>query len=977
MESKEPNKSQKITEKVKAWFMKLYTAIRDFFVRCYIRAKKSFITKKNKEAGISLPPEEALEGGTVIFTSAPVPQAPKQPELSDSEIRGKGRAPHLLFKKRSSDGHFPLQVLVSSSKLMILSLICICAVGLGAILGLANAYLESTPDLDLEQLTENDLTSYIYASDGTLLTTYAGVENRYYASLDEIPELLQKAVISIEDIRFYYHSGVDFKRLLGSFIGNLTGSSSAGGSTITQQLIKNQLLSSERSYKRKIQEAYLALQLEREYSKEQILEAYLNTIPLGGTNYGVKAAAIDYFGKELNELSLREIACLAGITQYPSAYSPRYVYYTLKDDTKLNRRIELVLNAMYQAGYISAEERSAALADSFDVIEVSTTNKMYNYPHFVEYAISDLIKQLLEFRGLEYNSANKAAIENELRTSGYSIYTTIDPGVQSALETTIQNYDNYPGLRNSDNSTIKQPDGSLTIQPQAAAVIMDQKTGQIKAMVGSRYVPTAKLTNNRAVTNKMPVGSSIKPIAVYGPAFDKGYSGGTVIDNILLPIEGWDSPEGYPTSSKGTLGPVTLRSAIVGSWNNVAARTLMRLTTIEDAALSLMNLGIEEARINKDGVGLALGSSGISPLQMTAAYCAIANGGTYIEPISFTKVVDQDGNTILLAEDVQEKHRAFNPSTAYMLVDILQNAVNSGTGKSARISGMNVGGKTGSVAYERGVVFAGFTPYYTSTIWIGHDNFERLEKSVAGGKTAAPLWQEYMAIIHSGLENRDILEGSYLDYGLVRATVCGVTGLMPNEYCALDPNHELITDYFAVGSVPVEICPVHQPQFICTESGMVCGDYCPLELRMEGAAVVLPEDSEYFLLEQKEVLSYFPNLLMPGAEDGTPPLVCTLHTAEWAMNQQLLNEAIANANGALSNANSFISNNTDRLSETQKNELREAVFALNRALSAQSPNASEIKELTNTLNDTVHRISGELPEAPGEDNPGGWWNPAA
>ncbi len=926
-----------------------------FFTTKYIELKKALIRKKQPDAfGNS----KAIEGGTVVFPGTQnITAKEADPQLTENELRGKGKESVNLFKKRTGSGSFVLQLLVTVSKVSIIAVICIGMVGLGAVLGLANAYLESTPDLDLNQITENDLTSYIYAADGTLLTTYAGLENRYYAPLEEIPDILQKAVISVEDVRFYHHKGVDFKRLLSSFIGNLTGSSSAGGSTITQQLIKNQVLTSERSYKRKIQEAYLAIQLEKEYSKEQILEAYLNTIPLGGTNYGVKAAAKDYFGKELDQLTLREVACIAGITQYPSAYSPRYVYYTLKDTTKLDNRINDVLNKMYTAGYISLEERNAAMEDTLTVVEVSTTNKMYNYPHFVEYAITDVIKHFLRSRGLEYNSTNRALIEHELRTSGYSIYTTIDSNIQNILETTIEEYDDYPGLRNSASSQIKQSDGSITIQPQAAAVIIDQHTGQIKAMVGSRNVPTVKLTNNRAVTNRMPIGSSMKPIAVYGPAFEKGYSGATVIDNLLLPIIGWDSETGYPTTSKGTLGPVTIRQAIVGSWNNVAARTLMYLTTIEDAVAQLHKFNIEDDRINADGVGLALGSSGISPLQLTSAYASIANGGTYMEPISFTKVVDSNGSVVLSATSVQEVHEAYSKSTAFMLVDILENAVRSGTGKPAKISGMTVAGKTGSVSNERGVLFAGFTPYYTSVLWIGHDNFERLEKGVSGGKTAAPLWQKYMAKIHDGLENKNILEGSYKNYDLVEAPVCPVSGLFPTDACKLDSNHPLIPDYFKKGTVPEETCTLHQIEEICSESGMICSEYCPEECRVQGAVVELPEDSEYFMLEDAdEVFTYFPNLRLPKQQ-----VTCKVHTTEWFNDYQELEDAIRDAKKAVSNANSFLSYESEDLTDEQIADIEDAINDLQRELNSETKSKDRLTLITIALNEKVANAKNKFP----------------
>ena len=945
--------------KVKRFFTETGKKIRDSFVRALIAVKRFFISSRgegNRWAD-GQQTKEALAGGTVIFTGAPsgrkTAKRPR-PELSEKELRGPGREPTSLFKQRKKGSPFFLQLMVTSSKVMILGLVCVIGIGFGAVMGLANAYLETTPDLDLEQLAQNDLTSNIYTEDGVLLTTYAGMENRYFASLDEIPDLLEKAVIAVEDVRFYHHKGVDFKRLIASFVGNLSGGSSAGGSTITQQLIKNQLLTSERSYKRKIQEAYLALQLEKEYSKEQILEAYLNTIPLGGTNYGVKAAAKDYFGKELGELTLREMACLAGITQYPSIYNPRNAFYVQKDTTRLDARIKHVLDAMYTAGYISLEERNSALEDRFTVIEESSTSKMYSYPHFVEYAISDVIKKFIEYRGLEYNKANRAAIENELRTSGYSIYTTIDTNIQTILEDTLENYSAYPALRNPESATVKQADGSLTIQPQAAAVVMDQHTGYIKGMVGSRYVPTTKLTNNRAVTNRMPVGSTIKPIAVYGPAFDKGYSPASVVDNILIPIEGWDSASGYPTTSKGTLGPVTIRQAVNGSWNNAAARTLMYMTTLDTAAESLINLGVDPESINRDGVGLALGSSGIDPLSLTGAYCAIANGGTYIEPIAFVKVTDRNGNVILTAEDVQERHQGFKKSTAYMLVDVLKTAAENGTGKPARFSGMTVAGKTGSVAYERGALFAGFTPYYTSVVWIGHDNFERLAKDSSGSKTAAPLWKKYMEKIHEGLDDRDILEGSYEDYGLVKETVCSVSGKLATDACRLDKKHPPVKDLFAKGTVPKETCDIHHMETVCRETGMLCSQYCPQESRIDGSVVVLPEDSVYFKLEQNKITEYFPNLMLPDKR-----VECTLHTYEWSQEQAKLADAMAKANRALDDAETFLESYRDRISEANAKAITDAMSALRTEMRSSTVASEKVYELTSELSDEVSHVKTE------------------
>ena len=863
-----------------------------------------------------------------------------------------------LFKKRERPAPFWLGAILTTVKVAFLALIILVAVAIGAVFGVANAYLGTTPELDIAQISDQVRTSYIYDDEGQLITTYAGVENQEYASLDEIPELLQQAVIAVEDVRFYHHSGVDLKRLLGAFVSNMSNSSVSGGSTITQQLIKNQLLSPERSYKRKIQEASLALELETKYSKEQILEAYLNTIPLGGTNIGVKAAAMDYFGKELDELTLRECACLAGVTQYPYAYNPRRAYYVLKDTTTLDKRINTVLERMYTAGHITLEEKEAAANDTLVVREKSTTQDMYDLPHFVEYAVYDVVTNLLEARNLEDKSVNRAAIENELRTKGYKIYTTVDREMQTEMQDTFATYDNYPKMRYSSDSsktTGTNADGTpmVTIYPQVGAVVMDQSTGQIKAMVGSRTEPTAKKLRNRAYQNRVSVGSTIKPLAVYGPALDKGAGLGTIIANIPAPITGWTADPGYPKTSHGNqgYGPVTIRTGIKSSLNIVAARTLADLVGLDDAYDYLVNLGVDPSQINKDLVGLAMGSSGVTPLELTAAYACIANAGEYIEPISFTKVEDSEGNILLEAENCQERRQVFKPSTAYMLVDAMTTATASGTGTRARLNGMTTAGKTGTVTQRKGMTFAGITPYYTSAVWVGHDDYKELASGDAG-RWAAPLWKAYMTKVVEGLSDKDILPGTAADYGVTRYSVCSVSGKKAVSGCPAT------SDYFAVGTMPTESCDVHVTANICTESNELASEYCPAELVHSGAAVSFPEDSPYLKLSASMLRTIFPNLYTGGQE------TCHIHTAEWAANQQNITAAIASAQSAISSAQSFMQNNASRLTSTQIATLNQLIANLNALINSETPDATAISSAASALNSTKNSMEAALPDVP-------------
>ncbi|MCG8683712.1 MAG: penicillin-binding protein, partial [Desulfobacterales bacterium] len=520
-------------------------------------------------------------------------------------------------------------------------LIVIAAAGFGAVLGISNAYVDTTPTLDLAKIENQQQTSFIYDVNGKQVTTFTGLENRIWASIDEIPPMLQNAFVAIEDERFYTHPGVDIKRIFGAFFSNLTTDKTQGGSTITQQVIKLRLLSSEQTYKRKLQEAYLALQLETQYNKGQILETYMNTIFLGSSNYGVKAAAKDYYGKELSELTIRECAMLAGTANSGYLYDPRQNYhYREKGRENTDKRTDLVLDRMYRNGFISKEELDAAKSENVHILEKSKKQQLYDMPYFLEYAVRDVITHFLRERNLQDTSANRSAIENELRTSGYHIYTTVDPTIQHTVEESLYNWDEYPKLRHASDSTqiVKNPDGSTQeiIQPQAAAAVFDYRTGHLKAIVGGREAPKARKTLNRAaLNNPMPVGSSIKPLAVYGPALNKGASPGNVVLDLPLPVTGWRSagnPKEYPSNYDGGkfLGPITIREALTRSVNVAAARILVDTVTVEESYNTLISLGINADGISKDPAGLALGTSGISPVQMAAAFGAIGNKGVYV-----------------------------------------------------------------------------------------------------------------------------------------------------------------------------------------------------------------------------------------------------------------------------------------------------------------------------------------------------------
>lgn len=799
-----------------------------------------------------------------------------------------------LFMERVRKRPFVLSVFFATLHCIVIGGVLLGLAFLGAGIGVAKAYVETTPTIDRAQLTKSDRTSYIYDKDGQLITTFANLEYRDWVDIEQIPEMLQNAFVAVEDVRFYRHSGIDIKRLFSAALEILGNSNASGGSTITQQLIKRKIVGDERNYKRKVQEGYLALELEKEISKQDILEAYLNDIHLGGSNYGVKTAAKDYFGKELDQLTIRECAMLAGLTQNPYKYDPRKNMYTRGPEywEATQSRTDTVLERMYEAGFITLEQYQAALKEEVHIVEVSTQNQLYDMPYFVEYAIRDVVKHLLAQRGLPETNANLSAVENELRTSGYHIYTTVDRDIQNTVQETLANWDNYPQLKDPKaGQTVETlSDGTVieTVQPQAAAVVFDYHTGELRAIIGGRNSPTIRKGTNRASQSYLEVGSSIKPLAVYGPAMDAGASPATIIANLPQRIDGWGGEIGYPYIGDAKyIGPVTIRRGIVSSLNVVAARTLFERVQPEVGKKYLESLGANAAKINADGPGLALGTSGLTVIQMTAAYGAIAAGGEYKEPLSFTRVVDDNGNVILDANAVRDTHRVYKESTAYMLIDILTDAVRSGTGTAAKINGMTVAGKTGTNSDYRSVYFAGITPYYTSAVWIGHDYPKNVLKDKAsGGKYAAQLWQAYMKKLHEGLPDKSIMDVSPAELGLVKKRVCSVSGLLATEACEHDSaGHLPVTDWFLEENAPTQTCDVHAAVTVCSESGQIAGPYCPTETVVSGAQVLVRPGSYYDQFTDEVLMQGIPNAVRTTLtlEQYNESIaysegICTLHT---------------------------------------------------------------------------------------------------
>lgn len=860
-----------------------------------------------------------------------------------------------IFKARTKKPNFVLSVAATTIRLSFIIALCVGLALLGAVIGIAKAFVDTAPTLDLAALDAQDKTSFIYDSEGNLITDYKGTEDRIMVSIDEIPEMLQNAFIAVEDARFYEHNGVDVKRIVGALVANFTSGSTQGGSTITQQLIKQTVLSSEQSYKRKLQEAYLAMELETRYTKKQILESYLNTIFLGGSYYGVRVAAYGYFGKELDQLTLRECAMLAGLTRSPNYYNPRSNFYTRNTEGSntpdiTNNRTDYVLRQMRENGLITAQQYNAALDRSTaSVLEKSpASTDMYAYPHYVEYAISDVVDTFLDLNGLEDTSANRYAMENKLRTGGYSVYLCLDTEIQEIVEDTLANWSDYPRLRDPSDKVYqsRNADGTYTEieQPQAAACVFDYRTGELKAIVGGRYKPTTRKTLNRASGMTMPVGSSIKPLTVYAPAIDLGASPASIAYNMPVPISGWKDSSGKDSWPKnygggGYKGPQSFRSALRNSYNTAAAQILMTYVGVSRSVEYLHLMGIPDKNINADPFGLSLGSSGITPVQMAVAFGTIANKGVYQQPLSFSRIVDSNGNVVVDMHQQQDRHQVFKPSTAYLVVDMLKEAVQSGTGTKAKISSQVVAGKTGTNSDSKGVFFAGMTGWYSASVWIGHDNYKALSSKATGGNAAAPLWQSFMEKIHKAknLDSREIIDGTPSDYNLVRVTTCGVSGQLATDACYNDVNgYKTITDYWSADSVPTAYCSMHKSVSICTESGLLATDYCPSYSVESRGIVLIPRGHplyDYIDTYGDTIRKYLGEFATLKSTNDIANHICQIHDAYTATQQPSeLESIVSDASSLVYTAYQLVGSSPDLTNDTRR-QINTAISAVQTLLS--------------------------------------------
>lgn len=565
--------------------------------------------------------------------------------------------------------------------------------------------------------------SQVYDINGELIANIHSVENRVPVTLNKIPKDLQQAFIAVEDARFYQHSGIDPRGILRALWANLTNKGvSEGGSTITQQLAKNAYLTQERTMKRKIQEAFLALQLERQYTKDEILELYLNQIYFGQGAYGVQAAAQIYFGKNAEDLTLPECAMLAGIPKSPNYYSP------LNNLKAANERKAVVLDQMEKYRYIDSSTSRKAKAAEIKLAKLNTDETVASY--FIDY----VTQQLIEKYGAD-------AVYKE----GLKIYTTLDISMQKAAENAMKR---LPTYRTDENGIV---------QPQGALVAVEPRTGYIKAMVGGR----GNDQFNRATLAERQPGSAFKPF-VFLAALESNLSPETIIEDSPITIGGW-SPQNY---SRTFSGKVTLRKTAQFSLNvptvKIAKQIGVEKVLYYAQQLGISTLVLDGARSDQN-LSTALGglTRGVTPLEITSAYGVFANHGVYTPPVAIVRVVDRRGKT--LEQAVPQERSVISEKSAYVLTDILKGVISGGTGTSANI-GRPAAGKTGTTSDYVDAWFVGYTPDLAASVWIGNDSNGTLN-GMGGANEPAQIWKEFMQAALANMPSRDFVkpEGLVID----------------------------------------------------------------------------------------------------------------------------------------------------------------------------------------------------------------------
>lgn len=777
------------------------------------------------------------------------------------------------------------KLFLTISLVLLISIISVGIIGISAGIGVFKGIIAAAPVISSNDVAPVGFTTYVYDRNGNVMDTLvAANSNRTIVTMEEIPDHLAKAFVAAEDERFYEHNGIDLYGIVRSgyqFVKTM-GKRKEGASTITQQLLKNTIFTDwvtesnlMEQIERKIQEQYLAIELTKVLSKDEILERYMNTINCGANTLGVQAAATRYFNKHVSELTLSESTVIAVITQNPSKWNP------ISHPENNAERRERILNKMLELEFITPAQHAEAMADDvysrIQNVNIEYKNNSVD-SYFVDYLQEVVYDDLIE---AGYSPTNASTL---LYSGGLQIYTTLDPEIQAICDEEFENPDNFQidtkwylnyalTTENSDGErtnhskemlqkwyrenidkefnlifksheagyeaiekykaavvpedhTVIGENVSFTVQPQMSMMIQDQYTGEVVAMIGGRGVKTGSRTLNRATDALRSPGSTFKVLAAYAPALD--YS------NMSLATVYNDAPFAYDNGvmvrnwwTGDYRGINSLRTGIEDSMNVLTVKVLTQITPqlgfdyLKEFGFTTLNMADDCYQ------AMALGGvSGVSNFELNAAYASIANGGVYVEPVLYTEVRDADGNIILDNTD-PETHRVLKETTAFLLTDAMVDVVTKGTGTAVNFKNMSIAGKTGTASETRDVWFSGYTPYYTATVWAGYDNRIIMDESKNNSEKnlAKVLWRAVMSRIHEDLPNQTFP----IPADIVQVEICTRSGKLP--VAGVCDGHTK-SEYFEVGTEPTTYCDIHFSGLICCyHQDKVASEQCPFKIQ--------------------------------------------------------------------------------------------------------------------------------------------------
>ncbi len=745
---------------------------------------------------------------TAPFT---VPEAPKaeQPPMGDTV-----KVDAAALKRQSKPSPEKKNRFLSNGKLLKIagyvgSFIGGClAVGIITFVALVNGYTDPAMD-ELFANRTLEYTTTLYAQNPETgeqekMQELFVNENRSWVNLEDVPEHAVKALISIEDERFWQHNGVDWKRFGGAVIGWVLGDDDYGGSTITQQLIKNLTKDNDRTWQRKAQEILRALYIERKYQKNDILEYYINTVYFNYRAYGLGKATELYFNKTVSELTVAESAALFGIINKPAVYEP----YDHPDENAYRKN--LILGKMRDLGYLTQDEYDEAVAQELVFNPDGKTMALSNaYSWFVDMVIDDVLRDLQEKKGY-----SELAASNYLFSGGLRIYTTANMAVQNALEEAFATPSYFP--KDSD------PDADY----QVATLLMDYTNGHIIGVIGGRGDKNSRDLNRATATRRQP-GSTIKPLSVYLPALEAGViTQGSVVDDAPVSIM---NGGGYPqNSNKYYYGMTTMFTAIRQSLNATAAQVLNKLghaNSYNFLADKLNMTLIPGTNGDENLAALSMGAMtyGVYLKEMVGGYSAIASGGVYYEPISYTKVETQSGQIVL--ENKEEGERVCSRESAWLMQDLLVDGVKNGLANGGSLS-VPLAGKTGTSNFNYDKWYAGYTPYFAAALWVGYDEQQSLLTNGVAWNISQTTWKKIMQHVI----NKVGWSGGSLaarPSSLVQQTVCADCGMLADANCLIDVRGDrTMTAWYTQKSIPQESCTCHVPVYICDKSGQIAHDGC-------------------------------------------------------------------------------------------------------------------------------------------------------